>query len=65
MKASEALFIAIRTNDPIAWTIARVTALVQIGRFGRAMVRGLEAHAERESARKKALFGGYVVEPRH
>lgn len=52
------VYEAIQAKD---WAKAKREA-ARIGRFARAMVVGLEAHARREEERARIREGGYVVE---
>ena len=62
MKPSDALAIALRTNDQQAWKLAKRMAHVEIGRFAVALVTGLEKHAENEAKKAAIRTGGFVVE---
>jgi hypothetical protein len=62
VKPSDALAIALRTNDRQAWKLAKRMAHVEIGRFAVALCIGLEAHLKREEERARIREGGFIIE---
>lgn len=62
VKPSDALDIALRTNDRQAWKLAKRMAHVEIGRFAVAAVIGIEAHLKREELKKLVHTGGMAID---